>query len=241
MIKYILLPNTLPVGGEAPTGYHAQTVQSENRTKADFIRMMVAAKGGSSEGEAALWLDIVIRTVILELSQGRNVNIPGFINASVGLKGTFPDYESVFDPERNSLKANVYFSREITRALEHSAVSRVSEASSGMFIGNVFDVATGESDSALTPGNVLKIIGQKIKIAGDAPGVGVSFVNSVNEVYDVPVNTVCRNTARELYLVVPPLPAGLYKVKVTTQFGGNAKLLLEPRAFRYDVPLTVAS
>ncbi|GHV77489.1 hypothetical protein AGMMS49942_23100 [Spirochaetia bacterium] len=95
MIDIILKPNTV---GENPRGFHAVTVQGENRTTADFIKTMTSIRGGVTEGECAQWIDLVIRTFFFELSQGRSVNIKGFINANVHVKGDFPASDSPFDP-----------------------------------------------------------------------------------------------------------------------------------------------
>jgi hypothetical protein len=241
MVNFTLQPNTLSHNGELPTGYHAMTVQSENRTTADFIRMMMATKGSGTAGEAEQWLDVFVRTFILELSQGRNVNIKGFINAGVSIKGTFPDYESGYDPERNSVSPNVYFSRDIFRAVANSPTNRVSEAASGIFIGNVLDIGSGARDSALTPGNVLKIFGSKIKVVGTASAVGVYFIDVDGEATEVPGNAISRNTAKELNVVVPNLPSGTYQVKVTTQYSNGKTLLAEPRSYLCNSLLTVGT
>jgi hypothetical protein len=106
MIDYILKPNTLSHGGVPASGYHAQTVQGENRTTADFIRTMVNLRGGVTEGEAAMWLDLVIRAFFFEVSQGRDVNLQGFLSACVNIKGSFPNADSTFDPGVNSCILN---------------------------------------------------------------------------------------------------------------------------------------
>jgi hypothetical protein len=60
----------------------------------------------------------------------------------------------------------------LVKELSGATMNRVSDASSGIYIEHVHDVGSNTDDSALTPGNVLKIYGSKIKIAGDAPAAG---------------------------------------------------------------------
>jgi hypothetical protein len=46
-------------------------------------------------------------------------------------------------------------------------------AASGTYVNTLTDVASGEVNSRLTPGGGVNLTGVKIKIAGDAPGVGI--------------------------------------------------------------------
>jgi hypothetical protein len=202
--------------------------------------MMIAAKGGGTEGEAANWLDVVVRTFILELSQGRSVNIKGFVTANVNIKGTFPYPDSSFDPLANKLRVSISPSRAITNAIKDSPVNRVSDASSGLYIEHVHDVASDTTDSVLTPGMVLKIYGSKMKIAGDAPNVGVAFIDAEGAETLVPMTAVSRNGDREIDLVLPSLSAGAYTVQVTTMSSGSSGThLVAARSFTFPTVLTV--
>jgi hypothetical protein len=116
-------------------------------------------------------------------------------------------------------------------------VQHITDAGSGIYITHVLDVGSGADNSALTPGNVLKIFGSKIKIEGNA--AGASFIDANGDATAVPFNAVSRNTAKELNLVVPNLPTGAYQVKVTTQFTGSKTLLAIPRSYLFDPVLTV--
>jgi hypothetical protein len=242
MINYILKPNTLKApGANAPTGFHAQTVQSEERTTADFIRVMADTKGGATEGEAAQWLDVVRRTLISELARGCNVNLKGFFNANVNIKGPFPASDSSFDPARNTLHVGMSVSRAITKELKDSPTHHVSEASSGIFIGHVQDAASGTEDSILTPGMVCRVRGSKIKLAGDDPTVGVAFLGAEGETTLIAPTAVSRNGDRQIDFVIPNLSPGAYRVRVTTMFAGSAKQLTSPRSYTFPTPLTVGT
>jgi hypothetical protein len=239
MINYILKPNTLERAGQPATGFHAQTVQSEERTTADCILIMAGIKGGATAGEAAQWLDVMRRALISELARGCNVNVKGFFTAGVNLKGNFPFNDSPLDPAVNTLHPSVSFSRDIFRAIEHSPVRRVTDAASGIYIESVYDVASGAENSTLTPGMVLQLHGRKIKLAGDDPSVGVSFIDANDGHTLVPKAAVSRNGDRRIDLVIPLLPAGVYRVKVTTMHSSSKALLAAPRDYTYPVDLTV--
>ncbi|GHU02563.1 hypothetical protein FACS1894147_04710 [Spirochaetia bacterium] len=242
MIDYILKPNTLKApGAPAPTGFHAQTVQSEERTTADFISIMADTKGGATKGEAAQWLDVVRRTLISELARGSNVNLKGLFSANVNIKGPFPASDSSFDPARNKLHVGISVSRAITKEIKDSATRHVSEASSGIFIGHVQDAASGTEDSVLTPGMVCRVRGSKIKIAGDAPTVGVAFLGAGGEETLIARTAISHNGVNEIDFVIPNLAHGAYRVRVTTMYAGSGIQLASPRSYTFPAPLTVAT
>jgi hypothetical protein len=237
VIQFILSANKL---GQNPTGFHAVTLQSENRTSADFIKTMTSLRGGSTEGECAMWLDLVVRTFIFELQQGNNVVIDGFINARITIKGSFPDAESPFDSARNTITVTITPATKVKKAVIGSPVQHITDAGSGIYITHVLDMGSATDNSALTPGNVLKIFGSKIKIEGNLPGVGITFINAEGDLTPVPANALSRNTAKELNLVVPILPPGTYHVEVTTQYSGSQPGLTEPRSYLFASVLTIA-
>jgi hypothetical protein len=101
MIDYILRQNTLAASGGEPAGYHAQTVQTNFRTRVDFINTMMTLRGGITRAEAAL--ELVNRAVVAELRDGGNVSLPELFSAKIDIQGAFPEADSAFDPAANSL------------------------------------------------------------------------------------------------------------------------------------------
>jgi hypothetical protein len=236
MINVILKPNTV---GENPTGFHALTVQGENRTTADFIRTMMSIRGGVTEGECALWIDLVKRAFVFELSQGRIVNIDGFISANVHIQGDFPRSDSSFDPTRNTVHGSINFSRVINKILAASPVHHVSDAASGLYIEHIHDIASGTEDRVLTPGMGIRIRGNKMKIAGDDPAVGITIINAAGGSVMVDAAAIMRNGPREIEFICPSLPPGTYRLQVTTMYAGGNGLLKEPRSYIFPVFLTI--
>jgi hypothetical protein len=239
MIEYILQPNTLPHSGEPATGFHAITVQTEEHTTEDFVRAMMELRGGLTEGEAREQIDLFMRA-FLRLTKDGNFTIEGFLNAKVDIRGDFPTAESAFDPARNTLHFGISASRKLAKAIAGWPTHRVSDASSGIYIERVYDVASGQYDGALTVGMVLKIFGLKIKIEGTAPSIGVYFIDEAGDPIRVPQAAISRNGEKEIDLVVPNLPAGTYQVKVTTMYSGNGgRDLAQPRSYTHPAVLTV--
>jgi hypothetical protein len=228
-------------GGEPPTGYHAMTVQGENRTNEDLINTMSRLKGGSTKAECRQALAQVVEAMNFEFALGNTIIIKGLLNAKVDIKGTFPYADSSFDPQRNTLHASVSLSREIQKAIQGATVIRVSDAASGIYIEHVRDVFTDTEDSGLTSGMVLKIFGNKIKVAGDHPTVGVYFVDSDGVEIPVPFGAISHNGDKEVDVVTPMLSEGEYTLRIKTQNAGGSSLHPDVKVCDFNVVLTVAA
>jgi hypothetical protein len=237
MIDYILLPNTV---GENPTGYHAQVVQTEQRTGDDFINTMMKLRGGLTRGEAEQILDLIRRAVIDESSMGNNIIIPGLCNLLPAIRGNFATPESAFDSTVNSIHLTVTASRALTKAIAGSPTRRVPAENSGMFIEHVRDVASNTIDNLLTPGYVLQLHGSKFKIAGPGATNGIAFLDADNDPIDVPPAAVSRNGDKQIDFVIPNLSPGVYHIRIITEYAGSSKLLAAPRTYIFPVDLTVA-
>jgi hypothetical protein len=237
MIDIILKPNTV---GENPTGFHAQTVQSENRTTGDFIKTMTSIRGGVTEGECAQWLDLVVRSFIFELTQGRSINIKGFVNANVYVKGEFPSTDSPFDPTRNKIHGGINFSRAINKVLAGSPVRRVSDAASGLYIEHIHDIASGTEDRTLTPNMGVRVRGSKMKLVGSASTVGVFIEDEAGGSTQVAAAAIIRNGPTEIEFICPNLLPGRYRIWITTMYSGNSDAFLkDARSYIFPTILTV--
>jgi hypothetical protein len=242
MVEYILVPNTIAAGGEAPKGYHALTVRNGGRTTEDFIKAMMSLRGGVTRGEAEAALDLVRRAVVSELPRG-GVNIKGFLRAWIAVQGPVPDAGAGLDPAANRLRAVVRFSREVQEAIAGSRTRRVSNAASGLYVAHVHDVASNTDDRLLTPGMAIEIYGGKMKLKGDDAAVGAYFLDAADEAAEgvkVPAAAIIRNGDKEIDLVVPPLPPGAYLLRVATQNSGSRDSLRKtPRSYTFPHVLYV--
>jgi hypothetical protein len=113
-------------------------------------------------------------------------------------------------------------------------------ADSGAVITQVEDMKTGSVNDLLTPGRNLKISGQKIRVAGDKPDVGVLFRSGDDPeaVYRVAPDDIVINNPSELMIVIPELLADTYRLEITTQFN-RTQPLKNPRTAVFDKILTV--
>lgn len=160
---------------------------------------------------------------------------------SVGVNGVFYGDNAGWNANEHSLAVKVTPTMELRNAVRASSVNLRGDAKVGTAISKVIDVVSGETNSTLTPGGAVNIIGSKIRIAGDNPLNGISLINQTNqEVYPIPVSAVAINDPSKITFVVPAdLPAGDYMLRIATQFSSTNILLNEPRIYNFDSILAV--
>ena len=81
-----------------------------------------------------------------------------------------------FDPEKHKVTLDITLSSEMREALSHVGVEVLTVKDSGANIGLVIDTVTGLSNDTITPGDDIRIEGEKIRVSGEAAGVGVFFI-----------------------------------------------------------------
>jgi hypothetical protein len=127
----------------------------------------------------------------------------------------------------------------LRRGLDEIEIEITGTGEAGILIAEVIDVKTGSVNDRITPNRNLRIRGNKLKLVGEHPDVGVYFVNeATGEEIKVEADEVVDNKPSELMIVVPQLGAGLYSLKAVTQFTTGA-VLKEPRTVTFDRTLTV--
>lgn len=155
--------------------------------------------------------------------------------------GSWIGSSAKFDPEKHKVTLDITLSSEMRESLSHVGVEVLEVKDSGARIGLVTDTATNLSDGTITPGDDIQIDGEKIRVAGDAEGVGIFFVGSDNTAHAVTRRLTTNDPKRLLARVPADLADGQYTLRIVTQFSNNSTLLKEPRTLEYERPLTVGS
>jgi hypothetical protein len=178
----------------------------------------------------------ILREVALEeVCNGKHVDF-GLSYNSLGVEGVFIGDHPVWDREKNRLVFVSTAAADVREALKNIEVEVLGMASSGIFINSLTDVASGEVNSRITPGGGVKLAGSKIRIAGDAEGVGIHLTEiNTGETVNIPTTSVLDNEPSKIIFIVPAgLPAGDYRLSITTQFSHPTVLLKEARTYVFD-------
>jgi hypothetical protein len=165
------------------------------------------------------------------LCDGFSLNMK-YYSISPHVSGTWDSKDEVHDHARHPIG----FTFRVLKPLRELA-SRIQLAVEGIvetpaFIDEVTDVSSGAVNASLTPGGMVVIAGHRIKIAGDKPGVGLSITGTRTDGAPY-TGTIAppyaENTASKIIAALPAgLPAGTYKIRITTQYAGST-CLKEPR------------
>ncbi|WP_293714712.1 DNA-binding domain-containing protein [uncultured Parabacteroides sp.] len=146
-----------------------------------------------------------------------------------------------FDPEKHKITVSMAPSSELRKDLLNVGVEVLVVKDTNARIGLVTDTVTNLADGSITPGDDILINGERIRVAGEAEGVGVFFVNA--EGVATPVTR--RLTQNDPKTVIARVPADLadgnYTLRIVTQYSNSAVMLKEPRSIEYGIPLIVGN
>jgi hypothetical protein len=181
----------------------------------------------------------ILKEVALEEVCGAKQVEFGLTHNGLGVNGVFVGDHPVWNGSEHSLLLHAAATVEVRNAIKGIAVEVLGMAQSGLFINSLTDVVSGEINARITPGGAVNLTGVKIKIAGDAPGVGLHLTEINTEtVTEIPMTSIPVNEPSKITFVVPvDLSAGDYRLSITTQFLPNTTLLKEPRTYIVDYVL----
>ncbi|MDR1372281.1 MAG: DUF4469 domain-containing protein, partial [Dysgonamonadaceae bacterium] len=207
------------------------------------IAESAALRGGADISAQAMEhaVNLWLKEMSYRLCDGFSINT-GWFTAAVHIKGVFDSPTEHFNPEKHHVLFEFHQGAELRKELSEVTVDILGLADAGIVILKVEDIKTGSVNDLLTPGRNLKITGHKIKVVGECPCACVEFISDVDPetTYTVAPDDVVINNPSEVMIVTPNLPAGAYKLKITTQFSNDkVHLLKTPRSAVFDKTLKV--
>jgi hypothetical protein len=236
IIKAMLYPNTMKnakgkflARTSKHTSYNIRGICESIREKSGIVNT------DTLEYHVKLFLDEMAEL----LETGNKINT-GYFSAQANVKGSFDTMSDNFDEVRHRVEISFSSGHLIRQraARLKAEILRINPVS--FSIDKITDAQTKLITDKLVWNRLLVIHGEKIKVAGNDPAVGVYFVNTENgSETHLPVPVLYENSHATLKLFVPELASGTYHLKVTTQFTGNAVLLAQTRSFLYPHMLHV--
>lgn len=219
-----------------------RVVTTRSLTQDDLIAIAVARRTDLSASTLKASMDILSEIAIEQISNGASVNF-GLGYFHLGVNGVFVGDNARWDSSQHSLSIRVTPISDLRSAVKSSAVDVRGMAGSGIFVNSLTDVSSGEENSRLTPGGGANLVGSRMKIDGDDPGVGISLINqATSEVTAIPKASLLVNEPSKITFIIPSsLAAGDYKLQLCTQWGNSANMLKEPRSYTFDYVLNVSS
>ncbi|MDR1675913.1 MAG: DUF4469 domain-containing protein [Tannerella sp.] len=171
-------------------------------------------------------------------ARGWNVDT-GLVYLRAIITGIF--HGKKFDPAKNSVYVSATQGVEIRRELANTEVEILGEMPDVMHIFSVVNMQTRLADGTLTRGRNAEVEGTYIKVTGEDPSVGV-WLESVDgnlPPYKLDADLIVTNSPSKLLLLIPvELDAGIYRLKVVTQFS-SGRQLKAPREAVFAQDLTL--
>jgi len=237
-IRCYLYDNVLT---ENPNDFVARVISERSLNIKDVCTSAVT-RGGADISAAAMEhaVNLFLKEMAYNLCDGFSVNT-GWFTASAHVKGVFDNPNETFNKDKHTLSFDFIQGATLRKEIDSVTVEILGVADAALSVGQVTDVKTGSVNDLLTANRNLKISGYKLKITGDNAANGVYFVNqTTKERVKVDASDIVTNNPSELIIVTPALPAGTYKVEVTTQYSTGGVLLKQPKTAVLDKALTVA-
>ncbi|MDR0475651.1 MAG: DUF4469 domain-containing protein [Treponema sp.] len=230
-IKVKLFPNV--------EGKYIARTDSEATLSVEDICTASKNRGGFT-GKFNDYVDFVnqfLAELIYQLLDGYAVNLGGYISIHPHIDGVFNLDKEIHDHKKHPVGLRFRILMKLRRLMEAIAVEVSGMADANGLIAEFTDTATGAVNEVLTKMNIFTITGDRIKIAGDHPDVGLYFEQTDGPA-KIKVTDIAENTANKVIGMCPGAPAGKYKVVIKTQWTNSSSLLKEPRVIESSFTLT---
>lgn len=218
-----------------------RVVTTRSLTEDDLVKIAVSRRTDLSSTTLKASLEILKQIAIEQITNGASVRF-GLGYFGLLVNGVFIGDSARWDSSLHSLNVNSTPVAELREAVRATSVEVRGLAATNLSISLLLDVSSGEENKRLTPGGGINLTGNKIRIEGDAKGVGISLINQAsNEEIPVPMNAILINEPSRVSFVAPPtLSSGDYKLSLTTQHSSGKTMLKEARTFLFEYILNVA-
>jgi hypothetical protein len=180
---------------------------------------------------------IFINELVYQLLDGFSVQLGGFCSLHTRISGTYHGANDTIGAE--NLHVAFRTLRHLKELLLKVKIENEGLAGDGTYIDEIIDVHTEALNSALTPGNMVHILGNKIKVEGADPACGVWFVNQADNSRTQITEHLGINRSTELFGLIPALSTGTYRLEVVTQYSNGTTVLKVPRVINAEPALAV--
>lgn len=218
-VFYALVDNPLT---KPTTDLRASVRPVEGVTEDELIEMIVLHNTGITASVARKVLAEYQKALRFFLEKGRHVNTP-LINTTFSISGVFDHAEDAFDRNRHELRLNFKagsFFKGITEQINPTKVEANTNLPS---ITGLVDTESGTQNDILTPNELLRITGKRLKFDETDPEQGVFLVNAQRK--DVRLTKFAECMPSKIIGKAPDkLAAGAYTLEVRTGDGRMGQL-----------------
>jgi hypothetical protein len=216
-IKVKLYPNYLP-GAE---GAYVARTDNEATLSVEDVCTALKNRGGYS-GKFGVLVDNVkqyLDEVAYQLCDGYAVST-GYFSVHPNIGGTFDSDKDAHDSKKHPISFRFRTRKPLRELVQTIAVEILGMADTNGYIGEFIDYDEDSVNTLYVPGAQFAIHGHKIKLAGDAPGVGVYFVPVDDPSKAVKVSRIAENIPTKITGIAPKTEHQHNRIEIRTQFTG---------------------
>ncbi|MCW9708465.1 DUF4469 domain-containing protein [Fodinibius salsisoli] len=219
MLHYCLYEN--PFTPDDPDSRLARPLDVTMNTREDLIEDITAPGSILKPTETNAVIDNYWQRIIHYLREGE-AYADEYIRTRFGISGRFRGDDDQFDPDRHEVLISVVPKGTVTEVAVDISLLKQAAGGVGPEIDEVNDWASDTSDDPLTPGDVLEVTGNNLKIYNNIEDEGVFFVHESGD-DEMEVAQIHTNEPKTLTLRLPEeLAPGSYRLEVrNTPRNGN--------------------
>ena len=209
--------------------YRARVKYRQTVNTVELLAMMHARHPHLSQAEMRVVFEALTETLLPLLLDGNRVVTP-MGTYGITIKGGFDAVTDRYVEGRNCFEMTIKPNPEMQEAFARQArPHKVEPAKPTPMLHEYVNVADPSAHDRLLPGNMARLLGDKLKVNPNDPEQGIFLLAMKNGRRDVDqppirINQLGINTDKELLFLVPPdLPPGAYRVEVRARFGKDLR------------------
>jgi len=219
-MKFYLVENKLT----EETNYTARVLVERTVNQGELIDKMLSKRNLVSKTDIVAVLNSYHEEMIECIEDGDTLNLP-FFNLSYSITGVFENEDDSFNPEKHKLHVNINSGKLINEVKEDIPLQKVTAPVTNTFISGFKDYTSDTTNTNLSSNGLFEINGNRLKVDGDDPKVGLYFVAEDGTEFKVKI--LVENRYRKLIGQVPELEVGTYRIRIKTQATGTNGLFLK--------------
>ena len=220
---------------ERPDDLSAICYPATNYDKDAIVNEMLKRGTLLTKTDILAVLNLYEETVENILSDGNTASTP-LVNFGFSISGVFEGAMDSFDPSRHKLNINATKGVRARNAEKRVKLEKTNAVVPMPLIQEAKDCVSGSYNGKLTPGGVIELRGNTLRIDGDKPECGLWFV--FEDGTETRATVIIENKPSRIIAMIPMLMSGEYNVKIVTQHTGG-KLLKTPKTCVYTKALIV--
>ncbi len=213
-IEYSLRINSF---SESQDDYTA-IVQSKGTLYREDIIDEIAASGSTlTKPDISAVFELNDHVIIKLLKEGYNINL-GTVHYMVTIRGVYNGLDDTYDKNRHQLAPRLQAGNDLKKSFLSDVNVKKVPASSNLPQPIEFtDLASKEVNSIMTPNNMGKICGYKLKVDEENENSGIFLINETNE--EMKIEVLGNNSPSTLLFHIPNIPSGIYNIEVRIVVG----------------------